>query len=129
MGLFQADVYPRDTPIHWVYAVVTPVLGNYRGNIYEHTALTYMNKKVVFLVIMLMFTVSLSGCLGRGGGNGNGDKNMGSPEEVKAEDYNVLYIGHSFGRVFAETLQIMHTPQDSPFGKSALRSCERYIGK
>ena len=64
-----------------------------------------MNKKVVFLVIMLMFTVSLSGCLGRGGGNGNGDKNMGSPEEVKAEDYNVLYIGHSFGRVFAETLQ------------------------
>ena len=64
-----------------------------------------MNKKVVFLVITLMFTVSLSGCLGRGGGNGNGDKNMGSPEEVKAEDYNVLYIGHSFGRVFAETLQ------------------------
>jgi hypothetical protein len=30
---------------------------------------------------------------------------MGSPEEVNAEDYNVLYIGHSFGRVFAETLQ------------------------
>ena len=64
-----------------------------------------MNKKVVFLVITLMFTVSLSGCLGRGGGNGENDKNMGSPEEVKAEDYNVLYIGHSFGRVFAETLQ------------------------
>ena len=63
-----------------------------------------MSKKVVFLVITLMITVSLSGCLGRGGGNGNGDKNMGSPEEVKAEDYNVLYIGHSFGRVFAETL-------------------------
>ena len=102
--------------------IVTPVLQ--RNHIYEHTALTYMNKKVVFLVIMLMFTVSLSGCLGRGGGNGNGDKNMGSPEEVKANlhihycfirplvvvplvvvDYNVLYIGHSFGRVFAETLQ------------------------
>ena len=63
-----------------------------------------MNKKVVFFVITLMFTVSLSGCLGRGGGNGENDKNMGSPEEVKAEDYNVLYIGHSFGRVFAETL-------------------------
>ena len=64
-----------------------------------------MNKKVVFLVIMLMLTVSLSGCLGRGGGKGDGDKNMGSPEEVNADDYNVLYIGHSFGRVFAETLQ------------------------
>ena len=64
-----------------------------------------MNKKVVFFVITLMFTVSLSGCLGRGGGNSENDKNMGSPEEVKAEDYNVLYIGHSFGRVFAETLQ------------------------
>ena len=33
------------------------------------------------------------------------DKNMGSPEDVNAEDYNVLYIGHSFGRIFAETLQ------------------------
>ena len=32
-------------------------------------------------------------------------KTWGSPEEVNAEDYNVLYIGHSFGRVFAETLQ------------------------
>ena len=64
-----------------------------------------MNKKVVFLLTTLMITVSLSGCLGRGGGNGGNDKNMGSPEEVNAEDYNVLYIGHSFGRVFAETLQ------------------------
>ena len=63
-----------------------------------------MNKKVVFLIAMLMITVSLSGCLGRGGGNGENDGNMGSPEEVRAEDYNVLYIGHSFGRVFAETL-------------------------
>ena len=57
-----------------------------------------MNKKVVFLIIMLMFTVSLSGCLGRGGGRGDGDENMGSPEEVNADDYNVLYIGHSFGQ-------------------------------
>ena len=30
---------------------------------------------------------------------------MGSPEEVEAENYNVLYIGHSFGRLFAQTLQ------------------------
>ena len=64
-----------------------------------------MSKKAVLLVITLMFTISLTGCLGRGGGNGENDKNMGSPEEVSAEDYNVLYIGHSFGRVFAETLQ------------------------
>ena len=64
-----------------------------------------MNKKVVFLVTILMVTISLSVCLCRGGGNSGDDKNMGSPEEVKAEDYNVLYIGHSFGRVFAETLQ------------------------
>ena len=63
-----------------------------------------MNKKVAFLLVLLMFTVSFSGCLGRGGGNGGSDKNTGSPEEVRAEDYNVLYIGHSFGRVFAETL-------------------------
>ena len=64
-----------------------------------------MSKKAVLLVITLMFTISLTGCLGRCGGNGEIDKNMGSPEEVSAEDYNVLYIGHSFGRVFAETLQ------------------------
>ena len=30
---------------------------------------------------------------------------MGSPEDVNAEDYNVLYIGHSFGRKFAELLE------------------------
>jgi hypothetical protein len=64
-----------------------------------------MSKNAAFLVIALMMTVSLSGCVGRGGGNGENDKNMGSPEEVNAEEYNVLYIGHSFGRVFAETLQ------------------------
>ena len=51
-----------------------------------------------------MVALSLSGCLGRGG-NGDGDKNMGSPEEVNADDYNVLYIGHNFGRLFAQTLE------------------------
>ena len=56
--------------------------------------------------------VSLSVCLGSGRDNGGNDENndghdgdMGSPEEVNAEDYNVLYIGHSFGRIFAQTLQ------------------------
>ena len=29
---------------------------------------------------------------------------MGSPEEVKADEYNVLYVGHSFGHL-AITLQ------------------------
>ena len=52
-----------------------------------------------------MVIVSLSGCLGRGGGKGDGDGGMGSPEEVDSEDYNVLYIGHSFGRKFAELLE------------------------
>ena len=27
------------------------------------------------------------------------------PEDVNADDYNVLYIGHSFGRQFAESLE------------------------
>ena len=62
-----------------------------------------MTKRKAVFAVLLMVALSLSGCLGRGG-NGGGDKNMGSPEEVRAEDYNVLYIGHSFGRVFAETL-------------------------
>ena len=77
-----------------------------------------MNKKIAFLIVLLMFTVSFSGCLGRGGGNGGSDKNMGSPEEVKAEDYNVLYIGHSFGRVLLKHFKIMHTPQGSPITRS-----------
>ena len=64
-----------------------------------------MNKKVLVFVIVLLLTLSSSGCFGRGDGNGESDKNMGSPEDVDAVDYNVLYIGHSFGRVFAETVQ------------------------
>jgi len=64
-----------------------------------------MNKNAAFLMIILLLTVSLSGCLRDRGGDGDNSKNMGSPEEVNGDDYNVLYIGHSFGRVFAETLQ------------------------
>ena len=77
-----------------------------------------MSKKVVFFVIALIFTVSLFGYFGRNGGDGDGGKNMGSPEEVNSEDFNVLYIGHSFGRVFAETLDDFHMPQDSPITRS-----------
>ena len=70
---------------------------------------TFYNESILWLkkalfAIFLMMTLALSGCLGRGG-NGEGNKNMGSPEEVNAEDYNVLYIGHSFGRLFAQTLE------------------------
>ena len=63
-----------------------------------------MTKRKAVFAVLLMVALSLSGCLGRGG-NGDGDKNMGSPEEVNADDYNVLYIGHSFGRLFAQTLE------------------------
>ena len=63
-----------------------------------------MTKRKAVFAVLLMVALSLSGCLGRGG-NGDGDKNMGSPEEVNAEDYNVLYVGHSFGRLFAQTLE------------------------
>ena len=64
-----------------------------------------MSKKIALFMALSMVLVSLSGCLGRGGGKDDGDKNMGSPEEVNPDDYNVLYIGHSFGRLFAQTLE------------------------
>lgn len=69
-----------------------------------------MIKKIAIFLAISMIMVSLSGCLGRGGGKGDNDGNMGSPEEVEANDYNVLYIGHSFGRKFAELLdEYAHT--------------------
>jgi hypothetical protein len=64
-----------------------------------------MNKRIAFFIVILVFTVSLSGCLRDGLNNGENDNNMESPDEVNGEDYNVLYVGHSFGRIFAETLQ------------------------
>ena len=88
--------------MHWIYNVLHRC---YRVDKYALAASIHMNRRVAFLVVTLMMTVSLSGCLGRGGGNGENDNNMGPPEDVNAEAYNVLYIGHSFGRVFAETLQ------------------------
>ena len=39
----------------------------------------------------------------RGPSNGSGSET--SPEDVNADEYNVLYIGHSFGRRFAESLE------------------------
>tara|TARA_X000001036_G_scaffold423876_1_gene448331 strand:- start:1064 stop:1930 length:867 start_codon:yes stop_codon:yes gene_type:complete len=64
-----------------------------------------MNKRIALFAAVLMFTVSLSGCLRDGPNNDENDNNIGSSNEVNADDYNVLYIGHSFGRIFAQTLQ------------------------
>ena len=63
-----------------------------------------MNKNVAFLIVILLISVSLSGCLGRGGKRGQ-DEPLSSPDDVDGDDYNVLYIGHSFGRKFAELLE------------------------
>ena len=63
-----------------------------------------MNNKVVLLIVFLLVSVSLSGCLGRGGKGGQ-DEPVSSPVDVDGDDYNVLYIGHSFGRKFAELLE------------------------
>ena len=63
-----------------------------------------MNKKIVFLIVILLASVSLSGCLGQSGKGGQ-DEPVSSPVDVDGDDYNVLYIGHSFGRKFAELLE------------------------
>lgn len=54
-------------------------------------------------LVLLMLTFSLSGCLGRGGGGDGIDGRV--PADVDGDDYNVLYIGHSFGRPFAELIE------------------------
>ena len=64
-----------------------------------------MNKTGAILIAMLIVAVSLSGCLRDGKKKGDGDDSMDSPKDVNAEEYNVLYIGHSFGRKFAELLE------------------------
>ncbi len=40
-----------------------------------------MRKKIAIFMALSMVLVSLSGCLGRGGGNGDRDGNTDSPEE------------------------------------------------
>lgn len=57
------------------------------------------------LVLAILFlATSLSGCLGLGRG-GEGDITDRTPSDVQADEYNVLYIGHSFGRRFADQLE------------------------
>ena len=63
-----------------------------------------MSKHVALMTVAIMLLASVSGCLGRNNG-GEEDSTQGSPVDVNAEDYNVLYIGHSFGRQFAEILE------------------------
>ncbi len=57
-----------------------------------------------WLLVALFLLVPLSGCLGQGRGDGEAITDR-APEDVKDDDYNVLYIGHSFGRKFAESLE------------------------
>jgi len=77
-----------------------------------------MNKKVVFLITTLMITVSLSGCLGRGGGNGENDKNMGSPEEVRLKITTFFTSATASDEFLLKHFWIMHTPQGSPITRS-----------
>jgi hypothetical protein len=64
-----------------------------------------MRFSACFLAAVFLL-VPLSGCLGLGRGGGDGDDiTARSPEDVDADAYNVLYIGHSFGRTFAESLE------------------------
>ena len=54
--------------------------------------------------MLMLASLSLSGCIGRVS-QSNGSVSETSPEDVNADEYNVLYIGHSFGRRFAESLE------------------------
>ena len=62
-----------------------------------------MNKKVAFLLVTLLISVSL--WVSRSRWKGGQDESVSSPDDVDGDDYNVLYIGHSFGRKFAELLE------------------------
>ena len=69
--------------------------------------MSLLRTKVLLLIAMLLLSTSLTGCVGRLVGLGDGGLDMTDrpPENVDPEEYNVLYIGHSFGRKFAESLE------------------------
>lgn len=62
-----------------------------------------MNLIRTVAIVLMMMTLSLSGCLGRGGGGDGIDGRV--PADVDGDDENVLYIGHSFGRPFAKLVE------------------------
>ena len=62
-----------------------------------------MNLIRTVAIVLMMMTLSLSGCLGRGGGGDSIDDRV--PADVDGGDENVLYIGHSFGRPFARLIE------------------------
>lgn len=62
-----------------------------------------MNLIRIVAIVLMMMTLSLSGCLGRGGGGDGIDGRV--PADVDGDDENVLYIGHSFGRPFAKLVE------------------------
>ena len=64
---------------------------------------THMGRLRQLCVVSLLVMCSLSGCFGKQDSSQHiGDR---GPDDVVSEDYNVLYIGHSFGRGFAELLE------------------------
>lgn len=62
-----------------------------------------MNLIRIVAIVLMMMTLSLSGCLGRGGGGDGIDGRV--PADVDGDDENVLYIGYSFGRPFAKLVE------------------------
>ena len=66
-----------------------------------------MRPHVIVCAMLMLASLTLSGCIQNGLGTSYHDDMIfvNRPEDVKAEEYNVLYIGHSFGRPFAEDLE------------------------
>ena len=105
MGIQWVDTVATDaTPLSRVD--VRRATMRLQSEIYNMCCKTIMSKKVALFTAVLMMLVTLSGCLGLGRESGGELEMTERPsEDVKLEDYNVLYIGHSFGRRFAELLE------------------------
>ena len=63
-----------------------------------------MRPQVIVCAMLMLASLSLSGCIGRVGQSNDSGSDT-TPEDVNADEHNVLYIGHSFGRRFAESLE------------------------
>ena len=57
------------------------------------------------LLLLLLVSASIAGCLGERKGNSDNENVDSDNENVDSDDYNVLYIGHSFGKPFAEKIE------------------------